>query len=121
MLNVNHPLLKDARYFKRNDTALYCGMGSPEEQATRMKCLQGVQGLTLSSQMLDVYSHPYFAKVLVVLHPVLKEVLQCPLLYFHKERCSLRSVGSTELPPHIDEPIGRFKRKNVLGKRKSRE
>ena len=105
---VNHELLKEARYFKRNDTAMYCGDGSRYDRAKRMKCLQGVQGLTLSSQMVDVYSHPYFATVLATLHPTLKKALEAPLLYYSKERCSLRSFGSAELAPHIDEPIGHY-------------
>ena len=92
--NINHDTLKNARYFIRNQTGLYCGTGTPEEREKRMRNLQGVQGLTLSSQMLDVYSHPYFATVLATLHASLKNALKCKVLYFSKERCSLHSYGS---------------------------
>ena len=120
--NINHDNLKDARYFIRNKTGLYCGTGTPEERNKRMRNLQGVQGLTLSSQMLDVYSHPYFATVLATLHASLKNALECKVLYFSKERCSLRSYKSAALETHIDEPIQPFKMSQViviLGKRKA--
>lgn len=105
---INAPPLKKARYFKTNSNDLYCGYDVPEEESRRMKNLQGVQGLTLSSQMVDVYSVPYFAKVLCAMHSKLKKALGTPVLYFDKERCSLRSYGSAPLEAHIDEPVGMY-------------
>ena len=102
---INTPLLKKARYFKTNSNDLYCGYDVPEEESQRMKNLQGVQGMTLSSQMVDVYAVPHFAEVLCAMHSKLKEALGTPVLYFGKERCSLRSFGSAPLEAHIDEPV----------------
>ena len=102
---INAPPLKKARYFKTNSNDLYCGYDVPEEESRRMKNLQGVQGLTLSSQMVDVYAVPHFAEVLCAMHSKLKKALSTPVLYFDKERCSLRSYGSAPLEAHIDEPV----------------
>ena len=102
---INAEPLKRARYFKRNIQDLYCEYDVSEEQSRRMKNLQGVQGLTLSSQMVDVYAHPHFAEVLAAMHLKLKMALGMPLLYFDKERCSLRGPGSAPLEAHHDEPI----------------
>lgn len=98
---INEPKFKKARYFKRNTTNMYCGFDIPD---AKMKNLQGVQGYTLKSQMIDIQSHPLFAKVLIQLHPLLEDKLGYPV-YFGKERCSLRSFGAANLDSHIDEPV----------------
>lgn len=98
---INEPKFKKARYFEHNTKNMYCGYDMSD---AKMKNLQGVQGYTLTSQMVDIQSHPLFAKVLIQLHPLLEEKLGYPV-YFGKERCSLRSFGAANLDSHIDKPV----------------
>jgi hypothetical protein len=111
---VNEPKLKKARYFKHNSTDLFCGYNNTISDQTHahhtshMKNLQSAAGFRLNTQMIDVHAHPYFADCLASVHSRLQDVLGIPRLYFGKERCSLRSHGSRELPPHVDEPIRRL-------------
>lgn len=98
---INATRFKRARYCRRNSTDLYCGYETADSQ--RMRCLMGVQGLTLSSQMLDVFAHPVFARTLIEAHPRLKQFIGLKHLYLGKERCSLRGPGAAELPPHTDD------------------
>jgi hypothetical protein len=102
-LVLNAPRLKKSRYCGMNSTDLYCAYDAANDR--RMKCLMGVQGLTLSSQMLDVFSHPTFARALVEAHPRLKAFCGMEHIYYGRERCSLRAPGATELPPHTDDPF----------------
>jgi hypothetical protein len=105
--HLNEPVMKKAKYFKRGTVDLYCGYELSEDESRRMCNLQGVSGVTLSSQMVDAYSVPHFAYCLAQLHRHLKRSLGVSQLYFGKERCSLRSYMSAPLETHIDEPVSR--------------
>lgn len=107
---VNEPRLKKARYYKSDSLDLFCGYDADVSKARRMTNLQSVHGFRLNTQMIDVYAHPFFAHCLASVHERLRRALSVRRLYFGKERCSLRSCGSRELAPHVDEPI----RKGVL-------
>jgi hypothetical protein len=77
-----------------------------DDESRRMCNLQGVSGVTLSSQMVDAYSVPYFAYCLAQpppeavaggLSPVLRErAVQFAELHVH-------AAGDTR----IDEPVSR--------------
>lgn len=102
--------LNKARYFKRHSTELFCAYTKDEKDETaddsrKRIPLQGVQGITLSSQMLDIYSHPFFAQCLIQIHPLVQRALGTRTFYFGKERCSIRSHGSASLETHIDTPV----------------
>ena len=97
---LNEPRLKRARYFKTNTIDCYRGY----EDKRELTCLQGVQGITLSSQMVDITAHPVFAEVCIALAPKLNRLFRRQV-YFGKERCSLRSSGALGLGPHIDDPF----------------
>lgn len=105
---LNSRPLKKARYFKRNTPDVFCGYDKSDTDSRKMCNLQGVQGITLSSQMIDIYSHPFFAYCLIQIYPVLKTIFNNKTFYFGKERCSLRSYGSAPLETHIDEPISKL-------------
>jgi len=105
---LNEPILKKARYFKNNTPDVFCGYDKNDAESRKMCNLQGVQGITLSSQMIDIYSHPFFAQCLIQIHPILQQALGTTAFYFGKERCSLRSYGSAPLEAHIDESISKI-------------
>ena len=86
--------MQDMRYFKRNAWDVYTGG----------KMRQGVQGLTNTSGMLDVFESPVLANGMAAFHETLRQALMWERLYFpsSSERVCIRGKGSLGLGWHTD-------------------
>lgn len=86
--------MADMRYFKRNQWDVYTGG----------KMRQGVQGLTNTSGMLDVFGSPVLANGMAALHETLRRAVMWKRLYFpsSSERVCVRGPGSLGLGWHTD-------------------
>ena len=97
--------IRNARYFRNQSTAQYKPDADEAAPDAKRLCLRGVKGITSSSGMIDIFEHPAFIKVHMMIHARLKKELGVAKLFFGPERCGIRAYKSTELPPHQDEPL----------------